>query len=542
MSHPRTFCVSKLGYGLTMILLVSCLTGCSSIKYWWNNNAKIGPNYTAPGSPMAAAYTDSRQDLIKVDSQLEARWWTVFNDPDLNLLVESVFAENLTLKSVAWRIAESRAQRNIAAANLFPQSQAATGSYVHNQSSTNADGFAPFIPITTDNWSVGFDAAWELDLWGRIRRSIDSADANYQANVADYDSILITLIGDITSLYVNVRSLDERLQLAKKNIESLRGSLDIAQQRFDAGRTSKLDVVQAESNLAATEALVPQLELAQRQSLNAMAVLLGVPPSEIGFLSDEGGILPEVPSSAIVGIPAELLTRRPDIRAAERRLASQFEQIGIAEAELYPTFTISGNLGFQAAKASDLIQSGSYNGNIAPGFRWNILNYGRLRNGVRVEQARVNQLCFDFQNQVLVAQQEVEDGIVEFIKNSERLVYDRKSERAIRESLDLSLAEYKEGKIDFGRVFVVQSNLVQAQDQVVVTRANIALGLIATYKALGGGWEIRCSENGGMEAVEESIVTMANPADLNLSSASNEASEVSSDMPREPINAGLIQE
>ncbi|MEM9412655.1 MAG: TolC family protein, partial [Planctomycetota bacterium] len=316
MSQPKTPCFATLGYVLTIIFVVSCFTGCSSVKYWWTNNAKIGPNYWAPDSPIASTYTDHRQDLVNVDSRLDPQWWTVFNDPDLNLLVESVFAENLTLKSAAWRIAESRAQRNIAAANLFPQSQAATGSYVHNQSSTNADGFAPFIPITTDNWSVGFDAAWELDLWGRIRRSIDSADANYQANVADYDFILVTLIGDVATLYINVRSIDERLNLAQKNIKSLQGSLDIAQRRFDAGRTSKLDVLQAESNLAATEALIPQLELAQRQSLNAMAVLLGVPPSEISFLSNKSGHLPEVPSSAIVGIPAELLTQRPDIRAA----------------------------------------------------------------------------------------------------------------------------------------------------------------------------------------------------------------------------------
>ena len=441
---------------------------------------------------MANKYSNTDSPQIDFSRIPDTRWWRVFNDPDLDLLISRLYQENLTLKSAACRIAESRAQRNIVAANLFPQSQAATSDFVHNQSSTNSDGFAPFVPITTSNWSVGFDASWEIDLWGKIRRGITSADANICANIKDYDFILVTLIGDVASLYINIRSLDERLELARKNVESLRGSFEIADKRFDAGRTSKLDVVQAESNLAATQALIPQLELARRQSLNSLAVLLAIPPSEIEFLSENSGKLPEIPPSVIVGIPADLVCRRPDVQAAERRLAAQFEQIGIAEAEFYPTFAISGTLGYQAGKLSDLIQSGSYNGTIAPGFRWNILNYGRLLNGVRVEEARVKQLCYDFQNTVLSAQREVEDGIVEFIKNSERYVHDKVNEKANRESLELSVAQYKEGETDFGRVFVVQSSLVQAQDQLVATKANIALGLIETYKALGGGWEIRC--------------------------------------------------
>ncbi len=489
---------------VALILIVN--SGCQSLNYWWNNCRRVGPNYKGASAPTADVFSQSDSPYINPSSVCDPRWWRVFNDPDLDLLIDRLHKQNLSLKAAVCRIAEARALRNIAAANLFPQSQTVESGFVHNQSSQNADGFNPLIPITTDNWSASFDAGWEIDLWGRLKREIASANANICANVKDYDFLLITLIGDVASLYINIRSLDERLELARLNVKSLQGSLEIAKRRFEAGRTSKLDVVQAESNLAATQSLIPQLELAQRQSLNALSVLMAIPPSEIEYLCEGGGKIPEIPASVIVGIPCELIRRRPDIRAAERQLAAQFEQVGIAEADFYPTFTISGTVGYQAAKLSDLIQSGSYTGTIAPGFSWKILNYGRLQNNVRVQQTRVNQLCYDFQNTVLQAQREVEDGIVDFIKNSERYVFDKANEKANRESLNLSLALYKEGEEDFNRVFVVQSNLVQAQDQLVATRANIAQGLISTYKALGGGWEIRCEGGVGefefTEAVE----------------------------------------
>lgn len=472
---------------IAAIVCVICLfaSGCRSLNHWSQNGWRVGPNYGGVDAAVAGQFTDSpRIDSTVVD----AEWWHVFEDPNLDALIQHILDQNLSLKVAASRISEARAQRNIAAANLFPQSQEATGRYSHAQTSRNNGTAFPGIPLTTDDWSVGFDAGWEIDLWGRIRRSIDSADASLNASIDDYNFALVTLIGDAALLYINIRAFDERLELAKENIKNLDGSRRIAKARFDFGKTSKLDVVQAEANLAATQALVPQLELAQRQALNALAVLAALPPSEVEHFFNGPGKIPTIPANAIVGIPAELLQRRPDIRAAENRLAAQFEQIGIAEAEFYPTFSISGSLGYQAAKLSDLFESTSFNGAIAPGFQWKILNYGRLLNNVRVQEARVEQLCFDFQNRVLLAQQEVEDGIVEFIKNNERLEFDIANVAANEESRELSEALYTEGKEDFNRVFVVQSSLVQAQDQLVATRASIAAGLIRTYKALGGGW------------------------------------------------------
>ena len=504
--NKSPFDLPKLQLGL-IVWLVVFSAGCQSLDYWKRNGFRVGPNYVTPQkAPLAEQFCQLDSFKVNVSETVDTQWWNVFNDPNLNLVIEALCSQNLSLQAACYRIREARHQRNIAAANLLPQSQQATGSYVHNQSSLNSGNAVPGIPITTDNWSVGFDVGWELDLWGRIRRSIDAADANVEAVIHDRNFAMISLIAEAASLYINICAFDERIELAKKNVELQVGSLNIAKARFDEGRTSKLDVTQAESNLAATRSLIPQLELGRRQSLNALSILLGIPPSDVPCLTSTTGRIPEIPPHVIVGIPADLVCRRPDIRSAERNMKAQFEQIGIAEAELYPTFSIAGTLGWQAAKLSDLIQSGSFNGSIAPGFRWNILNYGRLQEAICVEEARFKQIQLDFQNQVLSAQREVEDGIIEFVKRNEQYQHDLDTTEANEEAVELAIASFKEGKTDFGRVFVVQTNLVNAQDRLVSTRAAIALALVDTYRALGGGWEVACGQNGtplaGLEIVE----------------------------------------
>ncbi len=469
----------------------------------------VGPNYCEPDAPVAEAYADSDESQVDSSISIHARWWSVFDDPQLDELVALVEQENLSLKAAAWRIAESRALRNIAAANLLPQRQAASGQFAHTQNSLTTATAFPGFPLTIDDWSVGFDASWEIDLWGKIRRGVRAADAQYVGSIKEYDFALVTVIGDVASLYVQIRSLDERLALARQNVALQQGNLDVAQTRFDEGRTSKLDVVQAKSNLAATSSLIPQLELARRQSRNALAVLLGMPPGEADGLLSSPGTIPDIPKAVMVGIPAELICRRPDIRAAERQMAAQFEQIGIAEADLLPAFAFSGTLGYQSARFSDLFDAASFTGTAAPGFRWNILNYGRLRNNVRVQEARVNQIRFDFENKVLSAQREVEDAIAEFIKNGEQLEFDQDNADANREAVRLAQASYKEGKDNSGRVFVVQSNLVSAQDRLVATKAAIALAVVKTYKALGAGWEI--SYENSQSSSEQSVMISDNP-------------------------------
>ena len=506
---PPTYVQSAIVLLAVTLLMNVC--GCQNLRYWRDNNRMVGPNYIQPETAVAESYLDAESPAIDPTIQAETRWWTQFNDPDLNLLIDDLLAQNLTLKSVAERITEARAIRNIAAANLLPQNQAATLLYSHTQNSRNAGGVFPGFPITINDWDIGFDASWELDLWGRIRRDINAADAQLCAALKDYDFAVVTLIGDVASLYIQIRSLEERLDLAKKNVSAQEGSLEIAQKRFVEGRTAKLDVVQAQSNLASTRSLIPSLELTQRQALNALAVLLAIPPSEIEYLTEQPGKIPEVPPTAVVGIPADLLLLRPDIQAAERTMAAQFEQIGIAEADLYPTLVVNGTLGYQAATFSNLFDTDSFRGTIAPGFQWRILNFGRLKNNIRVQQARFDQIRYDFENQVLDAQREVEDGIVEFIKSNEKYEFDVANEQANREAVQLATALYKEGEENFGRVFIGQSELVLAQDTLVETRASIALALIRIYKALGRGWEVRCEDPAAVVVEEEGIEVLSAP-------------------------------
>jgi len=326
------------------------------------------------------------------------------------------------------------------------------------------------------------------------------------ASVKDYDCALVSLIGDVATVYIQMRALEERIALAEKNIEAFKGSLEVAKIREEEGVASPLAAVQAESKLLLTQASIPRFEFARAQSLKALSVLLGVTPSEINSLGNKG-VLPEIPREVVIGIPAELLTRRPDIRAAERNLQASFEAIGITETELYPSLSISGSLGYASGEFRDLFSTSAFNGGIGPSFSWNVLNFGRIRHQVRASEARFNQLKHDFELRVLSAQQEVETSMIEFIKTHEEYEFNLANEKATREAARIGIEEYKAGDVDFGRVFVVQSNLVQAQDALVANRASIALALINTYRSLGGGWELGCGNApAGMEIVPSPFV------------------------------------
>lgn len=532
LSDRSRILVMAFALSFSIVSLSGCQSVFQKLNYWKQNGYRVGPNYATPQAPLAGSFSQLESGIVLPDSVDDSNWWQVFNDPQLNLLIENLKAQNLSLEAACFRIQEARHQRDIVAANLFPQRQQLTGSFAHVQNSRNSANAIPgFTPLTINDWARSFDASWEIDLWGRIRRSIEAADANVEALVHDRNFAMVSLIGDAASLYIQIRSFDERIELAKKNVGLQEGSLRIAKARFDEGRTSKLDVVQAESNLASTKSLIPQFELARRQSLNALAVLLGMPPSDIMYLSEQPGRIPEVPSEIVVGIPADLICRRPDIRAAERNMAAQFEQIGIAEADLYPTFAISGTLGLQAARLSDLFESASFNGRIAPGFSWNVLNYGRIKNAIRVEKARFEQVKLNFENTVLAAQREVEDGIIEFIKRKEQFEFDVQTTKATEESVELAVASFKEGKTDFGRVFVVQTNLVTSQDQLVTTKASIAVGLINTFRALGGGWS-PLDEPQNITVIDTDVVPLME----------NEIAPVMESEIVEPINSDVLTE
>lgn len=467
----------------------------------------VGPDYFRPAAPVAPDWIERGNRQLEGQPQDRCLWWTALNDPVLDNLIVMAYRQNLTLREAGLRVLQARAQRAIAAGNLFPQLQEAFGHYARTQQSLNAiptGGTLPpglaVIERSFDLWSTGFDAAWELDFWGRFRRAIEAADADLDASVEDYDAVLVCLIAEVAAAYVQMRTFEERLALARRNVEIQQGSLRLAEVRFTNGAVTELDVQQARSNLEETRSLIPEFEKNIRIAQNTLCFLLSIPPRDLTDLVGSGRI-PVPPRDIAVGVPADLLRRRPDVRRAERDVAAQSARIGIAVSDLYPRFSIAGTIGVDATEFNELFTSQSFGGAIAPGFRWNILNYGRIRNNIRVQQARFDQLAVQYQNAVLRANREVEDAIASYLREQERAAALRRSAEAADRSVELALIQYRDGAIDFNRVFSLQTFLVTQQDQLAESRGEVMTSLIAVYKALGGGWEIRCRRLPDLEEV-----------------------------------------
>jgi NodT family efflux transporter outer membrane factor (OMF) lipoprotein len=485
--------------GLAAILTVIAFCGCTSLTDYVHNGFKVGPNYRRPAAPVAKTWIDANDARVKTDEVDLSRWWTVFNDPGLNALICTAYHQNLTLREAGFRVLEARAQLDIDTGNLFPQTQQVTGSYTRNGLSKNVANSSQIMKRFYSQTNFGFNLAWELDFWGRFRRAIESDEDTLDANVELYDSALVTLLGDVATNYTQMRTLEQQIKYAQDNVQVQRDTLTIVEARFKASTTSELDVDQARSTLAATEAAIPELEIGLRQTVNQLCILMGMPPEELRLRLGPGNI-PSAPPEVIVGVPADLLRRRPDVRAAERQLAAQSAQIGIAESAFYPAISIGGNLGWSAQSSSHLFTPGSFNGTVGPSFQWNILNYGRILNGVRLQDYRFQELLATYQQAVLTANQDVEDGMVTFLRAQERTRFQAESVDQAKKAVQIALVQYKAGTVDFTTVTTVEQTLVTQQNTLAIAEGEIATGLVSTYRALGGGWEIRI--NGCQEMLQ----------------------------------------
>jgi NodT family efflux transporter outer membrane factor (OMF) lipoprotein len=355
-------------------------------------------------------------------------------------------------------------------------------------------------------YDTGFNAAWELDFWGKFRRAVQAGVADLQASIADYDENLVFLTSEVARTYITLRVSEERLSVAQENVNIQSESLRLAQVQFDAGAVTELDVFQSRALLRSTEATIPGFKSEVRQAQNALAILLGKLPGEIDMMLTGPGRIPQIPPEIAVGIPAELLRRRPDIRLAERQLAAQSALIGVAKADLFPRFSLFGAIGFTTAGSTsppqsrnaglgDLFEGKSFGYSAGPSFSWDVFNYGRITNGIRVQDARFQQLAVDYEDTVLRAVQEVEDALVAFARTQDQVAFLADAVEAYKSSTTLSTRQYKEGLVDFQRVLDAQQNLVRQQDNWVATTGNVALSLVALYKALGGGWEMRAGKD-----------------------------------------------
>jgi NodT family efflux transporter outer membrane factor (OMF) lipoprotein len=479
----------RLG-SMFLALLAMLPSGCTPLKQWLHNGLKVGPNFEPPAARIAADWIDAADPRLGTAPPDDAAWWEVFRDPPLLSLIQTAYEQNRDLKRVGTRVLQAQAERNIEAGNLFPQSQTAVADYAHAQISRNLNIFNgpnARLPSQINIWATGFNASWELDVWGRIRRMIEASGADRDAAIEAYHDALVTLIADVAASYVQIRTLQERIAFARRNVEVQRSSLHLAEARYAEGKVTALDVKQARSSLAQTESTIPPLSIGLRQANNRLCVLLGEPARDLIVELGEGPI-PDPPLEVAVGIPARLLEQRPDVRRVLREAAAQCARIGVAEADFYPQIGVTGFIGYAAGDIRRLFAEKSLTGLILPTFSWRILNYGRIRNNVRIQDARLQEKVFEFQQVVLRAGQEVEDALVAFLQYQ---LQARSLGDAVKEAKDSVLlvqAQYRAGLVDFNRVLTAQSQLLAVQDQLVTVRGNIASALVSVYRALGGGW------------------------------------------------------
>jgi len=328
-------------------------------------------------------------------------------------------------------------------------------------------------------------------MWGRFRRGIEAADANLAANMLDYDAVLVTLTGDVALTYVTIRTLEQRLAYVRENVKLQEKGLELTETRFTFGAVSQLDVQQSRALLEGTRALIPLLQTQISRARNTLSLLLAMPPSDLQEFLGEMGTIPGAPTQAAIGIPADLIRRRPDVRAAEMVVAAQSAAIGVATADLYPQFVLAGSIGLTGESFSDQFESGSGSGFFSPLVNWNIFNYGRIRNNVRVQDARFQQLVTVYENVVLNAAREVEDGLVGFLRAQEEVQHLQLAVAASQKSVELSLYQYESGQIDFQRVLNSQGDLLGQQDSLADAQGRVVNSLVSTYRALGGGWQMR---------------------------------------------------
>lgn len=445
----------------------------------------VGVNYATPSSSVPDSWTLSIQPHLDNNAACLSEWWLAFKDPVLNELIERTRNENPDFKIALHRIVEARAQRGVAFSTLLPN-LSNEDAYTRSRRS---EGAGPvFGPNPLDLYQVGFSSGWEIDIFGGLRRGVEAADANLEASLENYRDVMVTLFADVAANYIDYRTFEERISVAQQNIQIQQESLNLAQSRLDAGLASKIDVTQARANLETTKALVPQLQGQIAASRNRLGSLTGgYPHSVMKLLNSRHRYIPVPGKSYGMGVPADLLRARPDVRSAERGLAAAVAQIGVAESDLYPKFSLAGNLTLEALDISDLPNAAAGAYAFGPSMRWNLFSFGQIKNQIRIEEARAMQAYGTYEKSVLDAVEEVETSLAGVVTERQRLAALRRSVSAADESVDLVQSNYREGLVDFQRVIDSERVLFQNQDLAVTSKGQIARNYVALYRALGGG-------------------------------------------------------
>ncbi|RJQ48909.1 MAG: efflux transporter outer membrane subunit [Desulfobacteraceae bacterium] len=471
--HKTVFIGSIPWFPVALVLLI--LAGC----------ATVGPDYV----PAAASVSNDWHSPLKegltaeeADPQTLAAWWTTLDDPALSSLMERAATGNLDLKSARARIREARARRGIAAADLFPTLDA-TGSATWSDSSQDKGTAAG-----SELYAAGFDAGWEFDLFGGIRRSVEAAEADLQASGEDLRDVLVSLLSEVAVNYIEVRTFQTRLSVAEANLRTQSETCQLTQWRYDAGLSDELAVQQARYNLENTRSQIPTLRSGLEEGMNRIAVLLGEPPGMIHDELKKREPIPVPPLKVAVGVPADTLRRRPDVRRAERELAAQTARIGVATADLYPRFTLSGSIGLEALSLKNLSSSATWIFSGGSGITWAIFNAGAIRQNIEAQSALQEQYYITYEAAVLGALEEVENALSAYAEEQERSRSLFEATQAARRAVELAQQKYLAGLTDFSDVLDAERSLLSFQDELAQSEGAVTSNLVRLYKAVGGGW------------------------------------------------------
>jgi NodT family efflux transporter outer membrane factor (OMF) lipoprotein len=463
---------------------------------WLFSACMVGPNFTQPEARIQGKWRQFEGGSDREIAASEVQWWRQLRDPQLNSLVEEAYRNNPSLQAAGVRIYSARAELNHAVGNLFPQQQdlqVSAGSFSPTDSAGPVSVFGGQQNILASQAILS--ATWEIDFWGKYRRQIQSDRARYLSSIAAYDSALVSLIADVVNTYVNIRVTQDRIRIARENVILLRRNAEMAEARMQAGQVPGLDVAQAATQLASNEAAIPLLQDSLDRQINALAVLLGEPPQEAQARFRSGGKIPTPPGRVDVGIPHDLLRRRPDVRQAGLVAASQSAKIGVEFAELLPSFSLTGSFGYGTGRNytsfSNIFNWQQSVADSAGSLVVPILNYGRIINQVRVQDAAFQQAVMNYQNTVLRAQREVEDAISTYVQSRNRLTHLQSAVDNAEKAVKLALAQYEAGATNYTTVIAAEQARMENRDALAVTRGQALVALVSLYRALGGGWEIR---------------------------------------------------
>lgn len=463
----------------------------------------VGPDYRAPKTQMPESYGQYKNAPATRPVSL-SQWWKTFDDPTLDSLIVKALESNQDLRIAEARVREARALRNIAGAAQWPNVDV-SASYNRTRRSENISGFngaggAPssggagggafnFGPRDDDFYQAGFDATWELDIFGGVRRSLEAASADLAAVEENRRDVLVSLLAEVARNYLELRGLQRQRAVALANVESQRQTLELSTSRFKAGVANELDVKRSEALVATTESAIPALEASIQRAIHRLNVLEGRQPESTLIDLTNDAKLPSAAGQVPIGLPSDLLRRRADIRRAERELAAATARIGVATADLFPKFSLTGSIGQQSSDLSDLAKSSSTFWSLGPTFRWPIFTAGRIRQNIKMQNARQEQAAARYEQTVLLALEDVENALVNYGKEQDRFRFLDAAVKANRRSVEMASELYNRGLIDFLSVLEAQRALFASEDQLITSEKSLSSYLVALYKSLGGGWE-----------------------------------------------------